>query len=170
MAKHLDSVKSTTDAKHSTNGGDGVPPNQLPVIEAGIRAWLAKRKVSKIPDPAPNDVHECAAWWCNVMQEPEGAGETYIHRNDGDTGGSWIEGYACRCRNALLRWFDMTPIERNAVCAGVLDDKVPYRGDDFAFYRQVHEETMRMREIGVSDYRQAIARKVSVYVDGMRRA
>lgn len=122
-------------------------PDPRVVIVHGLIEWMGKRGHHSLPAPCPPDPDLCAMWWMEQMQESEQVGETRIAALLGpDNGTRWEEGYACRCRNSLLRFLDMPINERKAIVAGVTGDKVPYRGDSYKQYLDIYEEVMDMRK------------------------
>lgn len=142
-----------------TDQSQGGPPDPALIVIQGALDWLRIRHQHVMPPPCPPDPGGCVRWWLDHMQEPEQPGETYRTGSTGSNVQGWYEGYACRCRNALLRYLDLTPVQRSAVTAGVIEGRVPYRGDDFSVYLAIHAETLRAREMGADAYRE-MARKL----------
>lgn len=123
---------------------NGAPPNaDEMVIEMLLRPWVQTH--GQLPPPCPSDFRDCATWWRTRMQEPEREGETsQAHALAGGT--RWDCGYATRLRSSLLAYLGLGEMERRFVAVAVQRERVPYRGEDFALYRQTCEEVVRMRE------------------------
>ena len=150
-----------------TTRQDAGPPDPAEIIKAGVLDWIRARKHhGPMPAPAPDGIDGMVAWWAAKMQEPERPSETF-EAATGSGGTRWECGYACRCRNALLRWLDLPQMQREAICAGVLGDKVPYRCDSFELYRLLVDETYTMREIGIEAYRDSAERKRAQVANGI---
>lgn len=136
-----------------TNDG---PPTAIEILEDMLLLWV--HRYGALPSPAPRDITDCAAWWLKHMQEPEQPGETRQATTVGaDSRPRWECGYALRCRSALLSWLHMSAVEREAVVAGVQGDKVAFRGESFAQYMTILEETHQMRQMGVAAYAKKLA-------------
>lgn len=113
---------------------------QQPLVSA-IYAWRSRRNVSgPMPQPCPEGVEECAKWW-----------EESVMANNSPWGDAQAREMVSR--HALLSWLDLGREERQAVIAGVLDG-VPYRGEKIELYMRIWDETVKMREEGVEEYRQ----------------
>jgi len=68
------------------------------------------------------------------------------------TGTGWICGYHLRLRMALSAFFALEPMERKFVVAA-RDDGIFYHGEKFEHFKDVVEETEKMRVVGVNEYR-----------------
>ena len=114
------------------------------VLIAFLVAWVHQH--GRLPAPCPPNIEDCAEWWITHMQEPERKSET--GRTRAEAGGQRIMlGYAERVRSALFGFLSLAnDKEREAVARMVINDKIPYRGDTFAFYLSVVQETETMRE------------------------
>lgn len=167
MANHYQRDESKELAAHGT---DESPPDAHQVILHHVLRWMQARKASGMPEPAPARPSDAITWWLSAMQEPEQIGETRKAAVSGQMSGErWETGYANRCAFTLLRWLDMPKEQRFAIVAGVREDRVCYRGDAWEFYREVLDETYRMREIGVGEYRAKAAGRADRHIGAMMR-
>lgn len=143
-------------------------PDPAALVLQGVNDWLLKRGQHSLPAPCQPDPVGCVRWWLDFMQEPEHPGETYLSSMGGSGDAqNWIEGYAIACREALLAFLDMEPIQRTTIVAGVMEDHVPYRGESFRFYLRVHEETLAAREQGMDKYREKAKAKRQRFIAAM---
>jgi hypothetical protein len=118
------------------------------VVETLLIPWVARH--GALPQPCPYDLYDCARWWRTRMQEPELPGETIqaavVTGSAGrENGLRWDCGYAVRLRGALLAYLGMNDIQRQSVAQCVLRDGIAYRGEPFAQYMDICEETDKMR-------------------------
>lgn len=125
---------------------DSPPDPDTLVVETFLRPWVAKN--GRLPPPCPESLYDCATWWRTQMQEPERRNETYIGpmNRDSGQGKRWECGYAMRLRASLNGFLSMPLEHRKTIVAGVGEDRVAYRGEPFAQYMRIWEETMKMRE------------------------
>lgn len=134
---------------NTASGNFDIPPDPEEILVHHMVAWMRKRGRTDLPAPAPSQPRDAAQWWMQKMQEPQQLGETRQLALAGmQDGQRWETGYANRCAFTFLRWADMPEVEREAVCAGVIEDRVPYRGEYFPFYRDLVDTTLKMRESG----------------------
>jgi hypothetical protein len=142
-----------TQAESSETDG---PPSAHEILTDMLRHWV--KRYGSLPAPAPRDIDDCASWWLKHMQEPEHPGETYQATSVGiDARPRWECGYALRARSALLNWLSLSAVEREAIVSGVQGDRVAYRGEPFAQYMDILEQTHRMRQMGIAAYVHEIA-------------
>lgn len=143
-------------------------PDPTEILIGHMRNWMAIRKQHRMPAHAPDIPEEAAPWWISHMQEPEHIGETNLIGEGQDNGSQrWDTGYANRISQAFLRWADMTTSQRETVRLGVIEDKVPYRGDTFAMYMTIHGETLKMHDMGIDAYREQAKRKLGLLLPQM---
>lgn len=136
----------------------GKPDPIQVVIESALIPWVAAHDGECLPPPLPVELRDAALWWARSMQEPEEPGET---RMIGGEEGRWHCGYGLRLAFSLLGFLRLSPTERDAVVAGVSEDRIPYRGDRFAEYLAICDETHLMRKIGRVAYRKRMLERSS---------
>ncbi len=73
-----------------------------------------------------------------------------------------------RVLDCARRYLALSPGEQQTVVTGITEDRVPWRGDDIAFYLHVVGETHRMREMGVDAYRAQALRQMRGLLGGAR--
>ena len=130
-----------------TIGTGETPPDPSVIILHHVLHWMQARGAKKMPNPAPATPSDAVTWWIGNMQEREQIGETRKAALGGQAiGDRWETGYANRCAFSFLRWCDMSQTQRVAVCASVIDDRIPYRGDTFSQYMAIVSETILMRD------------------------
>ena len=78
----------------------------------------------------------------------------------------WMLPYLDRLVYTLRKFANLTSKDRQIVIAGVIEEKVPWRGDDLDFYLKVVDESLKMRKIGVDAYRKEAIKKMKAYFSG----
>lgn len=137
------------------------------IINLLLAPWV--RQHGALPAPCPQNLDDCARWWLDVMQEPEGPKETYQVACVGG-GLRWETMYANRCRAALFGFLSATSLrDRELIVRLVTQDRIPYRGDPIGQFIEIASETEIMRDDPVAYKRNAIARAKAA-LSGIRRA
>jgi len=123
------------------------PPHVTDVLrEAALKmTGLAKHWHTDVPRTAS----ELAAWW-PTMQDPPSDKEAPSNHD-----GVWKCPYHERLL-VTLAIFLTRPAEEQSIIIEARKDGVYWRGDDIAFFARVWDETLRMRQMGVEEYRKSI--------------
>lgn len=117
----------------------------------------------------PLDPNEAAAWWINTMQEPcrkweqSRLEQTRPRRQDELPKKYWVTPYIDRLKYTLKRYLTISHEEQEIVY-GCAQDKVFWRGEPVSMFygsdHSVYEETLRMREMGMGDYKTEARQRV----------
>lgn len=123
-----------------------------------LQRYLDAKQQIGFPEPLPPTMAECVDWWIRTMQEPERWYERphSVGVVGRQSASRWEYGYQIRLVQNLERFLRLSVKDRRMIVAG-REDGVFWRGEPVAFFVQVVEETMRMREMGAREYAKAVA-------------
>ena len=119
---------------------------------ASLRAEIVDvLRMGNVKDP---DKH--VEWFIDLL-EPERKEEhpkqvQVVGNGREDNGYRWVWPYALRVKGCLLKYLTLSNDDKKIVMAARADN-IFWRGDDIKLFMDVVEETMIMREIGVTAYR-----------------
>lgn len=141
---------ATDNAQAFTNPGR---PSEADV-RAEVHEILSRHMTAKRTDVLPEQIGKAVSWWLDFMMEPEGPDERprEINKPQANAGTAWSYPYARRVIACLRSFIALDENDQQTIKAA-RKDGVYWRGDSMDTFVRIWDETQRMREVGVADYR-----------------
>ena len=126
------------------------PPMVEDEINTVIRQFSSKRH---LPECMPKNFSDVAGWWISKIEPPKETEHPQSMSTADGEGIRWVCPYHNRVLYTLRKFINSS----NKDCQYILaarEDGIFWRGDDISFFIGVVAETVRMRKIGVKNYRE----------------
>ena len=122
-------------------------------LKAALIDFITRWPQGKVPDRLK---HADAADWFLKLLEPhkphEAPHKVTVQGRGNETHHRWIWVYETRVKNCLAIYLTFSYEQQKTIVAA-REDKIFWRGDDFDYFMDVVNETLRMRYMGIAEYR-----------------
>ena len=100
----------------------------------------------------PQQGDHAVEWFLNLVEPQHRTERPKEQSSRKKDGGTWLWPYAERAKYLLRKYLE-APIKLQQVVVAAREDKIFWRGEDYPFFVCVIDDTEKMRELGIVEYR-----------------
>jgi len=121
-------------------------------LKSGLLNILNAATMDHPAHAMPTHAETAVAWFLNLVEPEHRTERPQQVSGRGKQASSWRWPYAERVQY-LMRVYLGAPIELQQLVVAAREDGIFWRGDDYVFFVRVIDETEKMRELGLDEYR-----------------